>query len=62
VVLIGATRLFFATQLVEAMRYLSVDAMIAGIGLLLDIVILSLLCTRPASLWLCSRHAYTVHG
>ena len=62
VVLIGATRLFFTPQLVEAMRHLSVDAMIASIGLLLDIVILSLLFTRPASLWLRGRHAYTVHG
>ena len=52
VVLLVTPRLFFAPGLVETLRRLSVDAMITGALLLLDIAILSLLLTRPASLWL----------
>lgn len=62
VVLLVAPRLFFAQGWLETLRRLSVDAIITGTLLLLDIAILSLLLTRPASLWLGGRHAHTGHG
>jgi hypothetical protein len=61
-VLIVANRIFFAQALVETIRQLSVNAMIAGTWLLLDIAILSLLFTRPASWWLRGCHTHTGHG
>jgi hypothetical protein len=54
--------LLVAPRLVETLRRFSVDSMIVGALLLLDIAILSLLLTRPASLWLRGRHAHTGHG
>jgi hypothetical protein len=63
VVLLVAPRLFFAPGFVETLPRLSVDAMITvGALLLLDIAILSLLLTRPVSLWLRGRQAHTGHG
>jgi hypothetical protein len=65
VVLLVVPRLFFAPRLVETLPRLSVvDAMLIGILLLLDIVILSLLFARPVSLWLrgCHAHTATAHG
>jgi hypothetical protein len=61
-VLIVANRIFFAQALVATLRQLSVHAMIAGTWLLLDIAILSLLFTRPASWWLRGCHTHTGHG
>ena len=62
VVLLVAPRLFFAPGWLETLRRLSVEAMITGTLLLLDIAILSLLLTRPASLWLGGHQAHTGHG
>jgi hypothetical protein len=61
-VLIVANRIFFVQALMETIRQLSVDAMITATWLLLDIAILSLLFTRPASWWLRGRHTHTEHG
>jgi hypothetical protein len=62
VVLLVAPRLFFAPRWVETLQQFSVQAMLVGALLLLDIAILSLLLTRPASLWLRGHHAHTGRG
>ena len=61
VVLLVAPRLFFARGWLETLQQLSADAVITGTLLVLDVAILSLLLTRPASFWLGGRHVHTGH-
>jgi hypothetical protein len=62
IALVVASWLLFAQASLEALRRLSVDTAITVTMLLLDLAILGLLLTRPASLWLRGRHVHTGHG
>jgi hypothetical protein len=62
IALVVASWLLFAQGSLGALRRLSVDAMITGTLLLLDVAILGLLLTRPASSWLRGRQAHIGHG
>jgi hypothetical protein len=62
IALVVASWLVFAQGTLGTLRRLSVEAMITVAFLLLDIAILGLLLTRPASWWLRGRQAHTGHG
>lgn len=57
VVLLVAPRVYFAADLLDALRQPSASAIVTGGLLLVDVAVLGLLLSRPASAWLRGRAA-----